>query len=80
MIMKKYFEDFSVPELNLMCIYDTSSRENLLKSLNEGLKDTYDSEMIELFELVIEKLRKTDDTVFSEIGFYFAEIFEHDSE
>ena len=66
-------DKFSVEETNLMCIYDTSSRQNLLTDLRAGLADVYDPEMREVFESAITKLETLSDEEFSEIGFYIAD-------
>ena len=67
---------FSVEEINLMCIYDTSSRRNLLTDLRAGLADVYDPEMREVFQSAIGKLERLSDEEFSEIGFYIADDFD----
>jgi len=69
-------DKFSVEEINLMCIYDTSSRESLLSDLRASLADVYDPEMREVFESTIAKLEVLSDGEFSEIGFYIADDFD----
>ena len=64
---------FSVEELNLMVIYDTSSREALLNGLVVGCKSVYEPEMIEIFRSTIRKLEILTDDEFSEIYFYPAD-------
>ena len=64
---------FSAEEINLMCIYDTTSRQGLLSDLRAGLADVYDPEMREVFESTITKLERLSDDEFSEIGFYAAD-------
>jgi len=71
-------DKFSVEEINLMCIYDTSSRDSLLSDLRASLSDVYDPEMREVFESTIEKLEILSDGAFSEIGFYIADDFDGD--
>ena len=61
---------FSAEEINLMCIFDTSSKENLLNELRDSLKDVYDPEMRDIYDSTIEKLEKVSDEDFSEIGLY----------
>ena len=69
-------DKFSVEEINLMCIYDTGSREALLADLRAGHADMYDPEMKEIFESAIGKLEGLSDAEFAEIGFYIADEFE----
>ena len=67
--------NFTIEEINLMCIYDTSSREILLNDLIAGLNDVYDREMISIFKKTIEKLEKLTDNEFEDIGFYVTDDF-----
>ena len=74
-------DKFSAEESNLMCIYDTSSRQNLLADLITGLNDIYDPDMREVFESSIEKLEGMSDDTFSDIHFQIADEFlEEDAE
>ena len=66
---------FTVEEINLMCIYDTSSRPALLSALQMSLVDVYEPEMQEIIINTISKLKKLSDVDFAEIGFYPAEEF-----
>jgi len=66
---------FSAEEINLMCIFDTSSKENLLYDLWESLNDVYDPEMRDIYNSVIEKLGKISDVDFADIGLYIADEF-----
>lgn len=66
---------FSAEEINLMCIFDTSSKSNLLSELRESLNDVYDPDMRDIYESTIEKLEKISDGDFSEIGLYIADEF-----
>lgn len=58
---------FTVEEINLMCIYDTSNRTALLSDLKMSLVDVYEPEMREIFNTSIAKLEKLTDTEFSDI-------------
>jgi hypothetical protein len=69
-------DKFTVEEINLMCIYDTSGRAALLSDLKTGLADVYEPEMREIFGSAIEKLNTVTDAEFAEIGFYIADDFE----
>jgi hypothetical protein len=64
---------FSVEELNLMCIFDTSSRDALRNDLVTALHDIYEPDMIDVFSGVLEKLDTITDEEFSEIGFHIAD-------
>lgn len=61
---------FTVEEMNLMCIYDTSSRAALLDGIYESLSDVYDPELREIMGNVTAKLENLTDEEFSTIGFY----------
>jgi len=66
-------EQFSVEEMNLMCIYNIDSRQSLLADLREGLADVYEPEMREVFESAIAKLEKISDEEYSGSGYYIAD-------
>jgi len=68
-------DKFTVPEINLMCILDTSSKENLLSELLLCRDNVYEPDMIELIDETIKKLEKITDEEFSEIGFFIADEF-----
>jgi len=70
------FEDmdrFTIEEINLMCIYDISSRMALRDDLATALFDVYDPEMAAIFGSAIEKLETLSDEGFANIGFYAAD-------
>jgi len=69
---------FTAEEINLMCIYDTSSRAALLSDLKLSLADVYDPDMREIFDNTIGKLEKLSDADFSDIGFYIADEYIED--
>ena len=66
---------FSAEEINLMCIFDTSTKEKLLDELRTSLKDVYDPDMRDIYETAIAKLETITEADFSEIGFYIADEF-----
>lgn len=66
-------EIFTTEEINLMCIYDTSSRTALLSDLKLSLADVYDPDMREIFHTAIAALEKLSDNEFADIGFYIAD-------
>jgi hypothetical protein len=67
---------FSAEEINLMCIFDVSSRKNLLNELRDSLSDVYDPEMREVYESTIEKIEKISDAEISEVGLCIADEFD----
>ena len=68
-------ELFTVPEINLICIFDTSSKETILIDLKLCQKNIYEPEMIELVKTTIKKLEKITDEEFTEIGYFIADNF-----
>jgi hypothetical protein len=70
-------ELFSVEEINLMCIFDTSDRAELTRELRESLPGIYDPDMREIYESAIAKLESISDEDFSDVGLYIADDFEY---
>ena len=68
-------DKFSVEEINLMCIFDTGNKDNLLSELRSAAGDIYDPDMREVFESTIAKLETLMDAEFADIGFYIADDF-----
>ena len=66
---------FSQEEINLMCIFNVSDREILIRELRDSLPDIYDPEMREVYDSAIAKLEKINDGEFAEIGLYIADEF-----
>lgn len=66
---------FTVPEMNLMCMFDTSSRKKLLAELSVGMSNLIPpeswerKELIELFYSSIMKINNLTDEEFSKIQF-----------
>lgn len=56
---------FSLEEINLMCIYDCTSRSGLIDELEDAMEYVDDPEMLRLMEQAIDKLHRTTDTQFS---------------
>ena len=67
---------FSAEEINLMCIFDTSNKQNLLSELCESLNDIYDPEMREIYESTIAKLGNMENEEYTSIDFYPANEFD----
>jgi hypothetical protein len=64
---------FNAEEINLMAIFDTTTREALRNDLLTALHDVYEPEMIEVIGNTLEKLDSLTDEEFAEIGFYIAD-------
>lgn len=60
---------FNVEEMNLMCIFNTDSRDALVSGLRESLPDVYDPELRDIMQTVTAKLEKLTDEEFSQIVF-----------
>ena len=58
---------FSLEEINLMCIFDCSSRSGLIGDLEDAMEYVDDPEMLRLMEQTIEKLRRATDAQFAEL-------------
>ena len=63
-------QKFNQEEINLMCVYDTSSRNALLTELYDSLAYVDEPEMRALMETVISKVEAITDEDFEDIGFY----------
>ena len=58
---------FTIEEINLLCIYDTDTRESLLADLRVALPDVFDPELREIIENSIRKLEGMTDAEYIEI-------------
>jgi hypothetical protein len=67
------YDKFSAEEINLMCIFDTSSRTALLAELWEKIDVIHDPEMRDIFESTIEKLEKVREDDYENVSPYFAD-------
>ena len=65
--------DYTVEEINLICIYNTSNRYILIAEIEEALSYVDDPEMLSLMQKVLEKLYATPDQRFSELPLFPAE-------
>ena len=63
---------FTNDEINLMCIYNTSSRTGLIESIQEMREYLHDDEdaLRELTDSALEKLRGMTDEAFSQLELY----------
>ena len=57
--------NYSMEEINLMCIYDCTSRSSLIDNLEEAAEYVYDPDMLKLIDQTIEKLQHTTDNEFA---------------
>ena len=64
---------FNVEEINLMCIYDFSSRYALLQEMEESLPYAKDPEIQSLMERTIAKLYEISDKEFADLPLFPAE-------
>ena len=55
---------YSLEEINLMCIYDCTTRSGLIGELEDAMEYVDDPRMLRLMELTIDKLRRTTDAQF----------------
>lgn len=58
---------FTPDEVNLMCIYDTSDRERLIKEMGRSFKLVEDKELADIMWSAIGKLGSMTDTEYSEL-------------
>lgn len=72
--------DFTVEEINLICIFDTSSRAKLIEEMKILPLNDLDDEMQELMYRVVCKLEKMSNEEFSRCDFAPAEFMDERSE
>lgn len=72
--------DFTVEEINLICIFDTSSRARLISEMKSLPLNGLDVEMQELLFRVVSKIEKMNDEEFSRCDFSPAEFMDERSE
>jgi len=58
---------FTIEEINLLCIYDTTTRAGLLADLRQALPDITDPELREITENAAAKLEAMTDAEYIEI-------------
>ena len=58
---------YSLEEINLMCIYDCTTRSGLIDELEDAMEYVDDSGMLQLMEQTIEKLHRTTDAQFADL-------------
>lgn len=57
----------SLEEINLMCIYDCTTRSGLIGDLEDAMEYVDEPEMLRLMELTIDKLYRTTDAQFADL-------------
>lgn len=64
--------NFSNDEINLMCIYNTGTREGTMAELSamRGYLDPSETELLDLTDSVMEKLRRMSDAEFEELDLF----------
>lgn len=67
--------EFTVEEMNLMCIYDVSDRRRLISGIRESLPDIYEPELRELTLQVLSRLEGMSDKAFAALDFIVTDDF-----
>jgi len=65
-------ENFTFEEMNLMCIYNTGTREGLMDALKEmrGYLEPDEAELLALTDSTLEKLTRVSDEAFDALELY----------
>jgi hypothetical protein len=63
-------ELFTVEEINLMCIFNTNSRNELIFELIDAITDFEDDELFEIAQNALNKVSKMSDADFAALDFY----------
>ena len=63
---------FTNDEINLMCIYNTGTREGLIAELTQmrGYLDVEETELLALTDTALEKLRNMSDTEYAKLDLF----------
>jgi hypothetical protein len=64
------FERFTIEEVHLMCVFDTSSRAALIGELTAALSGFGEPELIEIAESALARLQGITDAEFAAMEFY----------
>lgn len=70
--------EFTVEQMNLMCIFDTSSRARLMEGIQNALPDVDDAELREIMLEVFDRLAGMSNEAFATIEFTPAGNFSED--
>ena len=63
--------DFTVEEVNLMCIFNLGDRAGLITELIDATPD-FDDDMLEIAQSVLQKLSKMSDADFAALELYLS--------
>jgi hypothetical protein len=63
-------EQFTVEEINLICVFDTSSRDAVIAGITTAIPEFDESEIVEIAESVLNKLAQMTGADFSALKFY----------
>ena len=63
-------EQFTVEEINLICIFNTESKAVLSQELLDATPHFDEPELVELAETVLRRLDKMDDAEFAALGLF----------
>jgi hypothetical protein len=63
-------EQFTAPEINLIGIFNTASRNRLISQLVGAMPDFSDAEMLEIAQTALNKVEKLADAEFAALEFY----------
>jgi hypothetical protein len=63
-------DTFTIEEVNLMCIFDTSSRAALMAELSAATPEFDEPELVEIGESALARLRGLADTEFDALTLY----------
>jgi hypothetical protein len=64
------FEQFTIEEVNLICIFDTSSKDALITELTAAVPEFDEPGLDEIAESVLAKLAKMSDADFAALELY----------
>lgn len=64
------FEQFTIEEINLMCIFDTSSRVRLIAGINTAISTFEEPELVQIAEGTVNKLMLMGDEEFATLELY----------
>lgn len=64
---------FTVEEINFMCVFETQDRTQMFENIRQVMPHIKDSDMEELAEQVLGKLRSMNDEEFAEVSLEVAE-------
>ena len=71
--------EFTVEQMNLMCVFDTSSRYRLMLGIQNALPDVEDAELREIMLTVFDRLAGMSNEAFAAIEFIPADDMENDA-